>query len=113
MVLARAQLSTTETGIVAAQERQLSLLSKGKYRKAEAVAQEAAVGSLATEKMPKHKGKSGTEAQFKQAFGAWMRTALKAKVLECFACLLARVESQLSSEYVCVWYGTPGSYRAW
>ena len=33
MVLARAQLSMTQTGVVAAQERQSALLGKGKYRK--------------------------------------------------------------------------------
>ena len=37
MVLARAQLSSSQTGVVAAQERQSALLGKGMYRKAETV----------------------------------------------------------------------------
>ena len=35
------ELSATQTGVVAAQERQSALLCKGKYRKAEMVAREA------------------------------------------------------------------------
>ena len=80
MVLARAQLSMTQTGVVAAQERQSALLGKGKYRKAETVAREAPVGTLATKDMPKRKGMKGSEADFKKRFGTWMRTALSAKV---------------------------------
>jgi len=80
MVLARAQLSATQTGVVAAQERQSALLCKGKYRKAEMVAREAPVGSLVTKDMPKHKGMKGSQANFKKKFGIWMRTALSAKV---------------------------------
>ena len=79
MVLARAQLTTSPSGVVAAQERQAALLGKGKYRKAEDLAREGPVGSLATNTMPKHKGKAGSVEQFRKSFGQWMRTALKAK----------------------------------
>ena len=44
MVLARAQLTTSPSGVVAAQERQAALLGKGKYRKAEDLAGEGPVG---------------------------------------------------------------------
>ena len=86
MVLARAQLTTSPSGVVAAQERQAALLGKGKYRKAEDLAREAPTGSLSTSRMPKHKGKQGSEVQFKKAFGTWMRTTLKAKVRRARSC---------------------------
>ena len=79
MVLARAQLTTSPSGVVAAQERQAALLGKGKYRKAEDLAREAPVGSLATNTMPKHKGNGGSDKHFQKSFGQWMRTAFKAK----------------------------------
>ena len=37
-LLARAQLAAAPSGVIAAQERQTSLLGKGRYRKAETVA---------------------------------------------------------------------------
>jgi hypothetical protein len=55
MVLARAQLSASTSGVVAAQQRQDSLLGKGRYRDAEKLASEAPVGTLSTKDMPKRK----------------------------------------------------------
>ena len=76
--MARAQLSATQSGVIAAQERQSALLGKGKlYRKAEALAREAPVGSLATEDMPKRKEMKGSEAEFKKRFGTWMQNRMQ------------------------------------
>ena len=80
MVLARAQLSASASGVVAAQERQDALLCKGTYREAEKVAREAPVGSLATKDMPKRKASEHSEAVFAKQFYGWMRKSLKAKV---------------------------------
>ena len=102
MFLARAQLSTTQTGVVAAQERQSALLGKGKYRKAETVAREAPVGTLATKDMPKRKGMKGSEADFQKRFGTWMRTALSAKVRHTHA------EGVLKGVLALTWRGVRG-----
>ena len=56
MVLARAQLAESTSGVVAARDRQAALVGKGLYRQAEKVAQEQPVGTLATKDMPKRKG---------------------------------------------------------
>ena len=102
MVLARAQLSSSQTGVVAAQERQSALLGKGKYRKAETVAREAPVGTLATKDMPKRKGMKGSEADFQKRFGTWMRTALSAKVRHTHA------EGVLKGVLALTWCGVHG-----
>lgn len=80
MALARAQLSQSGSGIVAAQERQSALVGKGTYRKAERVAREQPVGTLAAKDMPKKKKHAAKAAQFEKAFGEWMRRSLSAKV---------------------------------
>ena len=82
MVLARAQLSQSSGGIVAACDRQNTLLGKGLYRKAEQVAREAAVGTLSAKDMPKRKDAkdAAAKAMHPKAFGTWMRGALSAKV---------------------------------
>ena len=67
MVLARAQLAESTSGVVAARDRQAALVGKG-YRQAEKVAQEQPVGTLATKDMPKRKGSALDKAQFKEAF---------------------------------------------
>ena len=72
MVLARAQLGESASGVVAARERQSSLLSKGVYRNAEAVAREAPVGTLATKEMPKRK-EATDAAEHERAFDSWMQ----------------------------------------
>ena len=82
MVLARAQLAAAANGVIAARDRQNALLSKGTYRKAEGVAREAPVGTLAVKDMPKRKDAKSAEeqAQFKQKYRAWMRASLSSKV---------------------------------
>ena len=80
MVLARAQLSESASGVLAARERQMALLGKSEYREAEKVAREAPVGSLSTKAMPKKKNAGKDAAQHQKAFGAWMREALSGKV---------------------------------
>ena len=85
MVLARAKLSATIGGVVAAQERANSLLGKGDvYRDAESLARQGPVGSLSTKDMPKRKdAKSATaKAKHGKGFRAWMTRALKSKVRE-------------------------------
>ena len=84
MVLARAKLSATIGGVVAAQERANSLLGKGVYRDAESLARQGPVGSLSTKDMPKRKdAKSATaKAKHGKGFRAWMTRALKSKVRE-------------------------------
>ena len=67
MVLARAQLAESTSGVVAARDRQAALVGKG-YRQAEKVAQEQPVGTLATKDMTKRKGSALDKAQFKEAF---------------------------------------------
>ena len=73
MVLARAQLAESASGIVAARDRQAALVGKGLYREAEKVAREQALGTLATKDMPKRKGSTLDKAKFKEAFTTWMR----------------------------------------
>ena len=83
MVLARAQLSASSSGVVAAESRQNALLGKGKFRKAEHVAREAPVGSLNIKNMPRRKNAAkSVEAQekFKKSFGSWLRSSLSGKV---------------------------------
>jgi hypothetical protein len=80
MVLARAQLAESTSGVVAARDRQAALVGKGLYRQAEKVAQEQPVGTLATKDMPKRKGSALDKAQFKEAFTKWMRKSMHAKV---------------------------------
>ena len=80
MVLARAQLAESASGIVAARDRQAALVGKGLYREAEKVAREQALGTLATKDMPKRKGSTLDKAQFKEAFTTWMRKSVHAKV---------------------------------
>ena len=82
MVLARAQLSTSTGGVVAAQQRQDSLLGKGRYRDAETLACEAPVGTLSTKDMPKRKQAKTKVAQAKHGadFRAWMKRTFKSKV---------------------------------
>ena len=82
MVLARAQLTASANGVIAARDRQNALLSKGSYREAEKVAREAPVGTLAIKDMPKRKDAKSAEeqAQFKQKYRAWMRASLSSKV---------------------------------
>ena len=77
-LLARAQLASSASGVVAALDRQAALVGKVPYRKAEHVAREQAVGSLAVKDMPKKKGSTDGEA-FSRDFGAWMRKALVGK----------------------------------
>jgi len=79
MVLARAKLGESASGIVVAQDRQAALVGKGAYRDAEKVAREGPVGMLATKTMPKRNA-SASQLQFKAAFRAWMRESLGAKV---------------------------------
>ena len=81
-LLARAKLSPTTGGVVAAQQRRNSLLSKGKFRDAEKLAREAAVGSLNAKEMPKRKDAT-TQAkvdEHAQSFRSWMQRSLKVKV---------------------------------
>ena len=78
MVLARAQLAESTSGVVAARDRQAALVGKG-YRQAEKVAQEQPVGTLATKDMPKRKGSALDKAQFKEAFTTWMRKSMQEK----------------------------------
>ena len=52
MVLARAKLAESASGILVAQDRQAALVGKGAYREAEKVAREGPVGMLATKEMP-------------------------------------------------------------
>jgi len=85
MVLARAKLAESASGIVAARDRQAALVGKGRYRDAEKVASESPVGTLATKEMPKRKDALST-AQHKESFRLWMRDSLGAKVR-------ARIES--------------------
>ena len=80
MVLARAQLAASTTGIVVARDRQAALVGKGEYREAEKVARESAVGRLATKEMPKRKQSSATSEEFRQEFRTWMRSTLGGKV---------------------------------
>ena len=79
MVLARAQLCESESGVVVARDRRSALVSKGRFREAEKVAREQAVGTLATKDMPKRKNAEAPAAH-KRAFGEWMRSALASKV---------------------------------
>ena len=91
MVLARAQLlSQSSGGVVAARDRQNTLLGKGLYRKAEQVAREAAIGTLSAKDMPKRKDAkdAAAKAMHPKAFGTWMRGALSAKVPGLAACEL-------------------------
>ena len=80
MVLARSQLHESTSGIVAARDRQAALVGKGQYREVEKVAQEQALGTLATKDMPKRKGSTLDKAQFDEAFSKWMRTNMHIKV---------------------------------
>jgi hypothetical protein len=80
MVLARAELSQSSSGVVAARDRQTALVGKGLYREAEKVAREAPVGMLSTKDMPKRKDSAQTEAEYEKTFGSWMRSTLEAKV---------------------------------
>ena len=80
MVLARAKLAESASGIIAARDRQAALVGKGDYREAEKVAREASVGTLATKQMPKRKESSESAVQFKASFRTWMRSTLGAKV---------------------------------
>ena len=80
MLLARAQLSESTSGVVAARERQNSLLGKGLYRESEKVAREAAVGTLSVKDMPKRKEATHGSAPHKMAFGSWMRSTLGSNV---------------------------------
>ena len=79
MVLARAKLAESASGIVAARDRQAALVGKGMYRDAETVASESPVGTLATKQMPKRKD-AFSAAQHKASFRVWMRDSLGAKV---------------------------------
>ena len=80
MVLARSQLYESTSGVVAARDRQAALVGKGQYRQAEKVAQEQALGTLATKDMPKRKGSTLDKAQFDEEFTQWMRKNMHAKV---------------------------------
>ena len=80
MVLARAKLAESASGIIAARDRQAALVGKGDYREAEKVAREAPVGTLATKEMPKRKESSESAVQFKASFRTRMRSTLGAKV---------------------------------
>ena len=48
VVLARTQLSEASNGVIAAREKQTTLLGKGLYCEAEKLAREAAVSTLST-----------------------------------------------------------------
>ena len=78
MVLARAKLAESASGILVAQDRQAALVGKGAYREAEKVAREGPVGMLATKEMPKRKELS--KLRYESAFRKWMRDSLGAKV---------------------------------
>jgi hypothetical protein len=82
MVLARAQLMPTTGGVLAAQQRQNSLLSKGRFRDGERLAREAAVGTINAKGMPKRKAATTASAIQKHSklFRAWMQSTLKSKV---------------------------------
>ena len=103
MVLARAELSQSSSGVVAARDRQTALVGKGLYREAEKVAREAPVGMLSTKDMPKRKDSAQKEAQFENAFGSWMRSTLQAKVSISgnALCICERVSTHESVEAVC------------
>jgi len=81
MVLARAQLEASTGGVVAAQQRQNSLLGKGRYRDAETLAREAPVGTLRTKDMPKRKQAKTKAAQAAHGvdFRAWMDRTFQRK----------------------------------
>ena len=103
MVLARAELSQSSSGVVAARDRQTALVGKGLYREAEKVAREAPVGMLSTKDMPKRKDSAQKEAQFEKTFESWMRSTLEAKVSISgnALCICERVSTHESVEAVC------------
>ena len=103
MVLARAELSQSSSGVVAARDRQTALVGKGLYREAEKVAREAPVGMLSTKDMPKRKDSAQKEAQFEKTFGSWLRSTLEAKVSISgnALCICERVSTHESVEAVC------------
>ena len=82
MVLARAKIAPGSGGVAATRDRQNALLSKGFGRKAEAVAREGAVGSLATSTMPK-KRDTPDAAEHTSRMRTWMKTSLTRKVCRC------------------------------
>ena len=82
MLLARARLTSATGGVIAAHQRQNSLLAKGTFRDAERLAREGPVGSLSVSEMPRRKDATTDAAAAKHAgcFRSWMKRALKAKV---------------------------------
>ena len=83
MVLARAELADSPSGVGAARERQAALVGK-QYRKAETLARETAVGMMATKEMPRRKKSTDSPEQHKSNFYAWMRGSLHGKVRASF-----------------------------
>ena len=103
MVLARAKLSSTTGGVVAAQERANSLLGKGTFRDAETLARQGPVGSLSTKDMPKRKDATSATAKAKHGkdFRAWMARALKSKVRDHLGICIGERRAASASDLTC------------
>merc|ERR1712113_588719 len=79
MVLARAKLTSATSDLLATQDRQNTLLAKGRYREAEVVAREAPVGTMHMAGKPKRMAYKDCNKHRKD-FGEWMKKTLKGKV---------------------------------